>query len=78
MKLEAVRQINGDLRIDDADEQAPMLKLEFFGMFAKLEDEEKDEILQTILVKMAEFFQDTPNRREAIAHTKSKKKLSDG
>jgi len=58
MGLHGVRQINGDLRIDDGDE-GPMLKVEFFDKFAsELSDEDKDQILEAVVIKMTEILEE--------------------
>jgi hypothetical protein len=58
LDLHGVRQINGDLRIDDGDE-GPMLKVEFFDKFAsELSDEDKDQILEAVVIKMAEILEE--------------------
>ena len=57
VELIAVRQINGDLRIDDAIEDAPMLKIEFFDKFAELEDGEKDQIMGSVIESLTEIFE---------------------
>lgn len=59
MELRAVRQINGDLRIDDATEDGPMLKIEFFDSWARdFSYEDKDEILEAVVVKMMEILEE--------------------
>ena len=60
MDLVATRQINGDLRIDDAsDDYAPLLKIEFCNEFtAGWEDEEKDQILESVVEKMGEILKE--------------------
>lgn len=59
MELRAVRQINGDLRIDDAQEDAPLLKVEFFAEFATgFTDEEKDQVLEVVVEKLTELLAD--------------------
>lgn len=59
MELRAVRQINGDLRIDDAEEDGPMLKIEFFAEFATgFSDEEKDQVLEAVVDKLTELLAD--------------------
>lgn len=59
MELTAVRQINGDLRIDDAQEDAPLLKIEFFAEFASgFSDEEKDQVLEAVVEKLTELLAD--------------------
>ena len=56
LDLHAVRQINGDLRIDDGDE-GPMLTIQFFAEWAStLTDEDKDEVLETVVIKMSELL----------------------
>jgi hypothetical protein len=58
MDLHAVRQINGDLRIDDGDE-GPMLTIQFFDTWASvLSDEDKDQVLEAVVIKMGEIFED--------------------
>ncbi len=50
LNLHAVRQINGDLRIDDGDE-GPMLKIEFFDTWdTDLTYEDKDQILEAVVM----------------------------
>ncbi len=80
LDLHAVRQINGDLRIDDGDE-GPMLTLQFFDVWAStLTDGDKDEILEAVVVQMNKIAERKemnngraiPDRRAAIAHTKAK------
>ena len=75
----SVQQINGDLRIDDEEEDAPMLKLEFFDKFAtELSDEEKQECLGAVSRKLTEIFtaKNGPDkdcdRRGAINATRAK------
>ncbi len=52
----AVRQINGDLRIDDGDE-GPMLTIQFFDTWARdLTDEDKDEILEAVVIRMTDIL----------------------
>jgi hypothetical protein len=75
--FQAVRQINGDLRIDDGDE-GPMLKIEFFNEMATwLSDEDKDEVLGAVSVKLGEIlslkfgFDKHCDRKGAIAATKA-------
>ena len=59
VELRAIRQLNGDLRIDDAEEDGPMLKIEFFDVWARdLTDEEKESILEAVVDRMGEIFQD--------------------
>ena len=72
-----VRQINGDLRIDDEEEDAPMLKLEFFDRFAsELSDEEKEEIFLAAADKLNSVYATRPDkdcdRRGAILATRAK------
>jgi hypothetical protein len=56
LDLHAVRQINGDLRIDDGDE-GPMLTIQFFDTWARdLTNEDKDEILEAVVIKMTEVL----------------------
>jgi tRNA threonylcarbamoyladenosine modification (KEOPS) complex Cgi121 subunit len=56
--LHAVRQINGDLRIDDGDE-GPMMTIQFFDTWATLlEDEEKDQVLEAVVEKMTEILEE--------------------
>ena len=58
LDLHAVRQINGDLRIDDGDE-GPMLKIEFFDTWARdLTYEDKDQILEAVVEKMTEILEE--------------------
>jgi hypothetical protein len=58
MGLHAVRQINGDLRIDDGDE-GPMMTIQFFDTWATLlEDEEKDQVLEAVVEKMTEILEE--------------------
>jgi len=58
LNLHGVRQINGDLRIDDGDE-GPMLTVQFFDTWATLlEDEEKDQVLEAVVVKMNELLEE--------------------
>ncbi len=85
LDLHAVRQINGDLRIDDEDE-GPMMTIQFFDTWATtLTDEDKDEILGAALVQVTKIMTERedkilldqngsliPDRRGAIAHTKAK------
>jgi len=86
MELSVIRQINGDMRIDDAVEDAPMLKIEFFDKFAELEDSEKDQIMNAVTKTLAEIFvarfdvieahargDQLIRRREAIEATKEKR-----
>jgi hypothetical protein len=77
--LHRVRQINGDLRIDDGDE-GPMVKVEFFDVFAsRLSDGDKDQIMDAVVVKMSEILNANPgfekdqdcDRRGAVAATKA-------
>lgn len=56
LDLQAVRQINGDLRIDDGDE-GPLLTIQFFAEFASgFEDEEKDQVLEAVVDKLMELL----------------------
>jgi hypothetical protein len=56
LDLHAVRQINGDLRIDDGDE-GPMLTIQFFDTWARdLTNEDKDKILEAVVIKMTEVL----------------------
>ena len=58
LDLHGVRQINGDLRIDDGDE-GPMLTIQFFDTWASgLSDEDKDQVLEAVVIKMAEIFEE--------------------
>ena len=62
MQLRAVRQINGDMRIDDADDDAPLLRIEFFNEFARMfSDEEKEQIL----VDFSEYMAKVLGERDA-------------
>ena len=56
LDLQAVRQINGDLRIDDGDE-GPMLTIQFFDTWARdLTNEDKDEILEAVVIRMTDIL----------------------
>ena len=56
--IHAVRQINGDLRIDDGDE-GPLLTIQFFAEFASLfSTDEKDQILVAVAEKIGELMAD--------------------
>ncbi len=56
LDLHGVRQINGDLRIDDGDE-GPMLKIQFFDTWAReLTNGERDEILVVVVAKLSEVL----------------------
>lgn len=56
LDLQAVRQINGDLRIDDGDE-GPLLTIQFFAEFASgFDDEEKDQVLEVVVDKLMELL----------------------
>ncbi len=56
LDLQAVRQINGDLRIDDGDE-GPLLTIQFFAEFASgFDDEEKDQVLEAVVDKLMELL----------------------
>jgi hypothetical protein len=58
LDLHAVRQINGDLRIDDGDE-GPMLSIQFFDTWARdLTYEDKDQILEAVVIKMTEILEE--------------------
>ena len=77
MDLHKVRQINGDLRVDDGDE-GPMLKVEFFDVFAsRLSDEDKDQIMEAVLIKASEIlnakhgFDKDCDRKGAVAATRA-------
>jgi hypothetical protein len=77
LDLHGVRQINGDLRIDDGDE-GPMLKIEFFDLFAsRLSDEDKDQIMEAVVIKMDEIlnakhgFDIDCDRKGAVAATRA-------
>jgi hypothetical protein len=57
MELSAVRQINGDLRIDDAQEDAPLLTIQFFAEFASgFTNEDKDQVLEVVVDKLMELL----------------------
>ena len=78
MRLHKVRQINGDLRIDDEEEDAPMIKVEFFDIFAsRLSDEDKDQIMEAVLIKASEILNDQHgfdkncDRKGAVAATRA-------
>jgi hypothetical protein len=79
VNLHKVRQLNGDLRVDDGDE-GPMVKVEFFDVFAsRLSDEDKDQIMEAVLIKASEILNDNPgiatdkdcDRRGAVAATRA-------
>ncbi len=56
LDIQAVRQINGDLRIDDGDE-GPLLTIKFFAEFASgFTDEEKDQVLEAVVDKLTELL----------------------
>ena len=56
LDLQAVRQINGDLRIDDGDE-GPLLTIQFFAEFASgFTDEDKDQVLEVVVDKLMELL----------------------
>jgi hypothetical protein len=56
LDIQAVRQINGDLRIDDGDE-GPLLTIQFFAEFASgFSDEEKDQVLEVVCDKLIELL----------------------
>ncbi len=58
LDIQAVRQINGDLRIDDGDE-GPLLTIKFFAEFASgFSDEEKDQVLEVVVDKLCEILAD--------------------
>lgn len=82
MKLTAVRQLNGDLRIDDEEDDAPMLKLVFCNEWAKLfTDEDKESILEAITGRMGEILHlrpEDPNnrRRDAVLATRKRNEQS--
>ena len=58
LDLHAVRQINGDLRIDDGDE-GPMMTIQFFDTWARdLTYEDKDQILEAVVIKMTEILEE--------------------
>ena len=58
LDLHAVRQINGDLRIDDGDE-GPMLTIQFFDVWASgLSDEDKDQVLEAVVERLNEIFEE--------------------
>ncbi len=58
LDIQAVRQINGDLRIDDGDE-GPLLTIQFFAEFARMfSDEEKDQVLEVVVEKLGEILAD--------------------
>lgn len=58
MELRAVRQLNGDLRIDDAEEDGPMLKIEFFDVWARtLTDDEKEDIMEAVVERLSDIFE---------------------
>jgi hypothetical protein len=79
MDLHRVRQINGDLRIDDGDE-GTMVKVEFFDVFAsRLSDGDKDQIMDAVVMKMSEILNANPgiekdehcDRKGAVAATRA-------
>jgi len=52
-----IQQINGDMRIDDEEEDAPMVKLQFYDTWAKdLTDEEKEEVFEGVITKLDEVL----------------------
>lgn len=58
LDIQAVRQINGDLRIDDGDE-GPLLTIQFFAEFASgFSDEDKDQVLEVVVDKLVELLAD--------------------
>lgn len=58
LDIQAVRQINGDLRIDDGDE-GPLLTIQFFAEFARgFSDEDKDQVLEVVVDKLVELLAD--------------------
>ena len=58
-ELRAIRQINGDLRIDDVSDDAPMLKIVFCNEWARFfPDEEKDQILEAVVEKMGKLIEE--------------------
>jgi hypothetical protein len=58
LDIHAVRQINGDLRIDDGDE-GPLMTIQFFAEFASgFSDEEKDQVLEAVVDKLTELLAD--------------------
>jgi hypothetical protein len=57
VELRVTRQINGDLRIDDAEDDAPMLKIEFFNEWATtLTDDEKEDIMEAVIERLSDVF----------------------
>lgn len=75
LDLHAVRQINGDLRIDDGDE-GPMLEIKFHDSWSCLPNEDKDEILGVVVTKLSEilsgrYVDRRCDRRGAVAATKA-------
>ncbi|KKN27683.1 hypothetical protein LCGC14_0862170 [marine sediment metagenome] len=58
LDIQAVRQINGDLRIDDGDE-GPLLTIQFFAEFASgFSNEDKDQVLEVVVDKLVELLAD--------------------
>jgi len=69
--FQVIQQINGDLKIDDVTEDAPMLKLEFYDSWAtNLTDKEKENIFSATLEKINEIFQSKVDRSDAIAEAR--------
>lgn len=81
LELQGVREISGAVRIDDATEDAPLLRIEFSGVFDKLlSDEERDQILDTVADSMIGIFMrkngsipSIGSRRAAVQSTKERK-----
>ncbi len=79
--LQIVQQLNGDVRLDDVIEDAPMMKLEFFDTLAKLfSDEEKMSMMEAtiecgedlLVARESAAANKDCDRRAAVAATKAK------
>lgn len=56
IRLREVVQVNGDYRIDDADDGAPMISLQFHKGFADWPADRKARLMRALWLELAAIF----------------------